>query len=80
VISDEMPNLTDRMIGHKLGVPALDRWVVSKLMHLGDPFTDMVERLRDLDVRAIAGRVLPGVEYHEVWRGLGYVLVGRAPG
>jgi ubiquinone/menaquinone biosynthesis C-methylase UbiE len=80
VISDEMPNLTDRMLGHKLGFPALDRWIVSRLMHLGDPFTDMVERYRDMDVRAIAERVLPGVEYHEVWRGLGYVLVGRVPG
>ena len=56
VISDEMPNLTDRMIGHKLGLPALDRWIVSRLMHLGDSFTEMVERYRDLDVRAIAGR------------------------
>ncbi len=80
VISDEMPNLTDRMIGHKIGLPALDRWIVSRLMHLGDRFTDMVERYRDLDVRAVAERVLPGVEYHEVWRGLGYVLVGRVPG
>ena len=51
VISDEMPNLTDRMLGHKLGLPALDRWIVSRLMHLGDRFTDMVERHRDLDVR-----------------------------
>ena len=80
VISDELPNLTDRMIGHKIGAPAIDRWIVSRLMHLGDPFTDMVERYRDLDVRAIAERVLPGFEYHEVWRGVGYVLVGRVPG
>jgi ubiquinone/menaquinone biosynthesis C-methylase UbiE len=79
VISDEMPNLTERMIGHKLGLPSLDRWIVSRLMHLGDRFTDMVERHRDLDVRTIAARVLPDVEYHEVWRGLGYVLVGRVP-
>ena len=50
VISDEMPNLTDRMLGHKLGIPALDRWIVSRLMHLGDSFTEMVERHRDLDV------------------------------
>ena len=48
-------------------------------MHLGDRFTEMVERYRNLDIRSIAGRVLPEVEYHEVWRGLGYVLVGRAP-
>ena len=58
VISDEMPNLTDRMIGHKLGMPALDRWIVSRLMNLGDRFTDMVERYRDLDVLAIGRRVL----------------------
>ena len=80
VISDEMPNLTDRMLGHKLGLPSVDRWIVSRLMHLGDSFTDMVERFRKLDVRSIAERVLPGVQYHEVWRGLGYVLVGQAPG
>ena len=69
VISDEMPDLTERMLGHKLGLPALDRWIVSRLMHLGDSFTDMVERFRNLDVRSIAGRVLPEVQYHEVWRG-----------
>jgi ubiquinone/menaquinone biosynthesis C-methylase UbiE len=80
VISDEMPNLTDRMLGHKIGRPGLDRWIVSRLMHLGDPFTEMVERYRDLDVLSIARRVLPEVAYHKVWRGLGYVLVGRVPG
>jgi ubiquinone/menaquinone biosynthesis C-methylase UbiE len=79
VISDEMPNLTDRMLGRKLGLPALDRWIVARLMHLGESFTEMVERYRELDVRSVARRVLPDVEYHEVWRGLGYVLVGRAP-
>jgi ubiquinone/menaquinone biosynthesis C-methylase UbiE len=79
VISDEMPNLTDRMIGHRLGVPSIDRWILSRLMHLGDRFTDMVERLRELNVRSIAERVLSDVQYYEVWRRLGYVLVGRVP-
>ncbi len=79
VISDELPNLTDRMLGHKLGVPALDRWVVSRLMHLGDSFTDMVERHRSLDVPAVAARVLPGAEFIRIWQGVGYVLVGHAP-
>jgi ubiquinone/menaquinone biosynthesis C-methylase UbiE len=80
VISDEMPNLTDRMLGHKLGLPGLDRWIVSRLMHLGDSFTAMVERHRDLDIQAIANRVLQEVRFELVWRGVGYVLVGRAPG
>ena len=79
VISDEMPNLTDRMLGHKLGIPGLDRWIVSRLMHLGDSFTEMVEQYRDLDILSIARRVLPDPQFIPVWRGVGYVLVGRAP-
>jgi ubiquinone/menaquinone biosynthesis C-methylase UbiE len=79
VISDEMPNLTDRMLGHKLGIPGIDRWIVSRLMHLGDSFTDMVERHRDLDVPAIAGRVFKDFHFERVWQGVGYVLVGQAP-
>jgi ubiquinone/menaquinone biosynthesis C-methylase UbiE len=79
VISDEMPNLTDRMLGHKLGFPALDRWIVSRWMHLGDPFTEMVERHRGLEIPAIAGRVFKEFRFEPVWRGLGYVLVGQAP-
>jgi ubiquinone/menaquinone biosynthesis C-methylase UbiE len=79
VISDELPNLTDRMLGHKLGLPGLDRWIVSKMMHLGDSFTDMVECHRSLDVQAIAHRVLGDFKFEKVWHGVGYVLVGRAP-
>src|SRR5262249_314800 len=79
VVSDEVPNLTDRMLGHKLGLPGLDRWIVSRLMHLGDPFTAMVERYRDLDIAAVARRVLPDARIESVWWGVGYVLVGHAP-
>jgi ubiquinone/menaquinone biosynthesis C-methylase UbiE len=79
VVSDELPNLTDRMLGHKLGIPALDRWIVSRLMHLGDPFTEMVERHRNLDVPAVAAKVLADFQYITIWQGVGYVLVGHAP-
>jgi ubiquinone/menaquinone biosynthesis C-methylase UbiE len=79
VISDEVPNLTDRMLFHKLGLPGIDRWIVSRMMHLGDSFTEMVERHRNLDVKAIAGRVFKDFHFEPVWWGVGYVLVGRAP-
>jgi ubiquinone/menaquinone biosynthesis C-methylase UbiE len=79
VISDEMPDLTNRMLGHKLGWPGLDRWFVSRLMNLGDAFTDLVERHRDLDVAAIGRRVLNDSHYEIIWRGGGYLLVGNAP-
>jgi ubiquinone/menaquinone biosynthesis C-methylase UbiE len=79
IVSDELPDLTNRMLGHKIGLPGIDRWVVSRLMNLGDAFTDLVERHRDLDIAAIGRRVLAGSEYQVIWRGGGYLMVGKAP-
>ena len=67
------------MLGHKLGFPGVDRWLVSRMMHLGDSFTDMVERHRDMNIEKIAGRVFKEFQLESVWWGVGYVLVGRAP-
>ncbi len=79
VVADEVPDLTDRMLFRKIGLPGVDRWIVSKLLKLGDDFTEMVERYRDLDVAAIGQRVLPGSRYELIWRKVGYVLVGQSP-
>jgi ubiquinone/menaquinone biosynthesis C-methylase UbiE len=79
VVSDEMPDLTNRMLGHKIGLPGIDRWVVSRLMNLGDAFTDLVERHRDLDIAAMGRRVLKDSRYQTIWRGGGYLMVGQAP-
>ncbi|MBV8555293.1 MAG: class I SAM-dependent methyltransferase [Planctomycetaceae bacterium] len=79
VISDELPNLTDRMLFRKLGLPGVDRWIVARLMHLGDAFTDLVERHRDLDIAATGRAVLKDCRYEEIWHGGGYVMVGQAP-
>jgi ubiquinone/menaquinone biosynthesis C-methylase UbiE len=79
VVSDEIPNLSDRMLFRKIGMPGVDRWIVSKMLKLGDDFTDMVEKYRTLDVQAIANRALPGCRYERIWMGVGYVLVGTTP-
>lgn len=79
VVSDEIPNLTDRMFFRHVGLPGVDRWIVSKMMKLGDDFTDLVEKERDLDIRGIAERVLPGCRYQTIWMGVGYVFVGQVP-
>jgi hypothetical protein len=39
-----------------------------------------VERHRDLDVKAVASQVFKDFHYEPVWWGVGYVLVGHAPG
>lgn len=80
VVSDELPNLTDRMIFRKIGLPVVDHWVLSRMMYLGDPFTAMVERHRSLDIRGITERVMPDSRYEEIWMKVGYVVVGTVPG
>ncbi len=79
VISDELPDLTDRMFGHRIGLPGIDRWFVSKLMHLGDDFTDLVERHRKMDIAGIGRSVLNDSHYEVIWRKGGYVMFGTAP-
>ena len=79
VISDELPDLTERMIGHKIGWPGLDTWFVSKVMKLGDDFTDLVERHRHMDIPAIGRAVLKDSHYETIWRKGGYLMVGSAP-
>ena len=79
VVSDEIPNLTDRMFFRKIGLPQVDHWIVSKMMKLGDDFTEMVEKYRTLDIQAIAEKVLPGCRYEKIWMGVGYVIVGQSP-
>lgn len=79
VISDELPDITDWLLGRKIGLPGLDRWVVSRLMRLGDDFTDLVERHRHLDIAAMGARVLRDARYQVIWRGGGYLLTGHAP-
>ncbi|HMB04631.1 MAG TPA: methylase, partial [Isosphaeraceae bacterium] len=79
VVSDELPDLTDRMPFRKLGLPGLDRWIVARLMNLGDEFTELVERHRDLDIAEIGRRVLADRHYEVIWRGGGYLMTGKAP-
>ena len=76
VIADEAPNFLD--LGHRLGWPALDRWIASKLMSMGDDFAGLVERHRNLDIAAIGRRVLNDSRYDVIWRGGGYLMVGKA--
>lgn len=77
IVADEIPNFLD--IGHRLGLPGLDRWFGSRVMRMGDAFTDLVERRRNLDIAAIGRRCLKNSRYQVIWRGGGYLLKGEAP-
>jgi hypothetical protein len=76
IIADEAPDFLD--LGHRLGWPALDRWIASKLMSMGDDFAGLVERHRNIDIAGIGRRVLNDSRYDVIWRGGGYLMVGKA--
>jgi ubiquinone/menaquinone biosynthesis C-methylase UbiE len=76
VVSDEHPNLPNRMIGHKIGLPQLDRWIISRVMRLGDEFTAMVERHRNLEIEPLVADVLRDYRIFSLWCKLGYCVVG----
>lgn len=77
VIADEAPDFLD--IGHRLGLPGLDRFIASRVMNMGDAFAGVVERHRNLDIAGIGRRVLADSRYEVIWRGGGYLLTGAAP-
>jgi ubiquinone/menaquinone biosynthesis C-methylase UbiE/uncharacterized protein YbaR (Trm112 family) len=77
VVSDEAPNLPNRMIGHWIGLPGLDRWILSRFLHLGPEFTDMVDRHRHLQLEPIVREALTDWTIHSLWFTVGYCIVGR---
>lgn len=78
VVSDEVPNLANRMIGYWLGLPKLDRWIMSRFMHLGPEFTEVVDRHRDMQLEPIVREVLTDWRIHSLWFTVGYCIVGRS--
>jgi ubiquinone/menaquinone biosynthesis C-methylase UbiE len=77
VVSDEVPNLPNRLIGHWISLPKLDRWIMSRFMNLGPEFTDMVDKHRNLKLEPIVGEVLTDWQIHSLWFTVGYCIVGR---
>jgi ubiquinone/menaquinone biosynthesis C-methylase UbiE len=77
VVADEVPSLPNRLLGHWVGLPGFDRWIMSRFMHLGPEFTQMVDRHRNLKLEPIASAALAEVCIHSLWFGVGYCIVGR---
>lgn len=78
VIGDEQPNLPNRMLGYWIGLPGLDRWVMSRIMHLGPEFTTLVDRHRHLKVEPIVREVLDEWQILPIWLNVGYCIIGKA--
>jgi hypothetical protein len=50
---------------------------MSRFMHLGPEFTDLVDKHRNMKLEPIANEVLADWQIHSLWMGMGYCIVGR---
>lgn len=76
VVADEVPDLPNRQIAHKLGLHKLQKWILSKVFFLG-PMSDVILEHTDLKIEPLVENALRDWKIHSIWGGLGYVIVGK---
>jgi len=75
VVADEMPDLPNRQIAHKLGLQRLQKWILSKIFFLG-PMSDVILEHTDLKIEPLVDAALQDWKIHKIWGGIGYCVVG----
>jgi len=76
-VSDEYPGLTNKMLFRRIGLPQVDRWIMSRLLMLGPEFTDMIDRHRHMKIEPIMSESLDDWELHSLWMKVAYCVSGR---
>ncbi|WP_254509167.1 class I SAM-dependent methyltransferase [Anatilimnocola floriformis] len=76
VVADEIPDLPNRQIAHKLGLRKLQRWILAKMFFLG-PMSDVILENTDLKIEPLVADALVDWKIHSIWGNLGYVIAGK---
>ena len=76
VVADELPDLPNRQIAHKLGLRKLQRWILSRVFFLG-PMSDVILDHTDLKIEPLVADALVDWKIHSIWGGLGYCIAGK---
>jgi ubiquinone/menaquinone biosynthesis C-methylase UbiE len=76
VVADEVPDLPNRQIAHKLGLHRLQRWILSRVFFLGQ-MADVILEHTDLKMEPLVEQALSDWKIHPIWGGLGYCVVGK---
>jgi ubiquinone/menaquinone biosynthesis C-methylase UbiE len=76
VVADEVPDLPNRQIAHKLGLRKLQKWILSKIFFLGQ-FSEVILEHTDLKVEPLVDQALRDWKILSIWGGLGYCVVGK---
>jgi ubiquinone/menaquinone biosynthesis C-methylase UbiE len=76
VVADEMPDLPNRQIAHKLGLRNLQKWILSRVFFLG-PMSEVILEHTDLKIEPLVAQALNDWSIKKIWGGLGYCVVGK---
>lgn len=76
VVADELPDLPNRQIAHKLGLRKLQKWILSRVFFLG-PMSDVILEHTDLKIEPLVAEALRDWKIHKIWGGMGYVIAGK---
>jgi len=76
VVADEVPDLPNRQIAHKLGLHKLQKWILSRVFFLGQ-FSQVILEHTDLKIEPLVDAALRDWKIHRIWGGLGYCAVGK---
>jgi len=76
VVADEVPDLPNRQIAHKLGLRKLQKWVLSRVFFLG-PMADVILEHTGLQIEPLVDQALRDWKIHSIWGGLGYCVAGK---
>lgn len=77
VVADEMPDLPNRQIAHKLGLRKLQQWILSRVFFLGPKMSGVILEHTHLKIEPIAEQALRDWRIQPIWGNIGYVLVGK---
>ncbi len=76
VVADEVPDLPNRQLAHKLGLHKLQKWILSRVFFLG-AMSDVILEHTDLKIESLVKQALRDWKIHSIWGGLGYCVVGK---
>jgi hypothetical protein len=77
VVADEVPDLPNRQIAHKLGLHQLQKWILSRVFCLGQ-FSQVILEHTELKIEPLVDQALSDWQIHRLWGGMGYCVVGKA--
>jgi ubiquinone/menaquinone biosynthesis C-methylase UbiE len=76
VVADEVPDLPNRQIAYKLGLPKIQKWILSRVFFLGR-MSEVILEHTDLKIEPLVDQALSDWETHPIWGKVGYCVVGK---